>query len=131
MMASRKIVCWNSAGIRATGKNTPMKITFFEKEFPNANFNVAAFLETHHKDTDDFPVVFKEFERTHHLFHTPTLSETHGGIVVFVSRNNDIIDHKELIPGRLLNIKFADRFSGEQLNLSIFYGPQWRKKKRG
>ena len=130
MMASRKIVCWNSAGIRATGKNTPMKITFFEKEFPNANFNVAAFLETHHKDTDDFPVVFKEFERTHHLFHTPTLSETHGGIVVFVSRNNDIIDHKELIPGRLLNIKFADRFSGEQLNLSIFYGPQWRKKKR-
>ena len=130
MMTSRKIVCWNSAGIRASGRNTPMKVAFFEKEFPNANFNVAAFIETHHKDVDDFPVVFKEYERTHHLIHTPTLSETHGGIVVFVGRNNDIIDHSELIPGRLLNIKFTDKINSESFNLSIFYGPQWKKKKK-
>ena len=130
MMASRKIVCWNSAGIRASGKTTPMKVAFFEKEFPDANFNVAAFLETHHKDSDDFPVVFREFEKTHHLIHTPTVSETHGGIVAFISRNNDIVAQSEAIPGRLLNVKFTDRVSNESYNLSIFYGPQWKKKKK-
>ena len=123
MMTSRKIICWNSAGIRASGKTTPMKVAFFEKEFPDANFNIAAFLETHHKDPDDFPVVFKEFEKTHHLIHTPTVSETHGGIIVFVSRNNDIVAQNEVIPGRLLNVKFTDKASSESYNLSIFYGP--------
>ena len=130
MMSSRKVVCWNSAGIRASGKNTDMKIAFFEKEFPDARFNIAAFIETHHKDSDDFPVVFKGYEKSHHLLHTPTASETHGGIIVLVGRNNEILDQNEVIPGRLLNVKFMEKDSGEHFNLSVFYGPQWKRKKK-
>ena len=127
---SRRIVCWNSAGLRASGINTPMKVAFFEKEFPNANFNIAAFVETHHKDADDFPVLFQEFKKTHHLIHSPTSSETHGGVVVFISKNYEIVDQAVLIPGRLLNIKIHDQTTSEFFNLSIFYGPQWRKKRK-
>ena len=105
-----------------------MKIAFFEKEFPEANFNIAAFLETHHKDTEDFPVVFKEFEKTHYLVHTPTASGTHGGIVIFISRKNYILDRREMIPGRLLNVKFVYKASSETFNLSVFTGPSGRRK---
>ena len=35
-----------------------------------------------------------------------------------------------LIPGRLLNIKFVDKASNESFNFSVFYGPQWKKKKK-
>ena len=47
-MMGQKIICWNSAGIRASADSTPLKLAFFDKEFPNANFDIAAFVETHH-----------------------------------------------------------------------------------
>ena len=70
MMANQKIVCWNSAGIRASANSTTMKLAFFDREFANGNFAIAAFIETHHKDTSDFPEQFQEYEKTHHLVHS-------------------------------------------------------------
>ena len=46
-MASLNVVMWNCGGPRATAPSTPQKMGFFDKEFPEANFSVAAFLETH------------------------------------------------------------------------------------
>ena len=45
-MAGLKIVWWNSCGLCASTPSTPRKTGFFDKEFPNANFSVAAFVET-------------------------------------------------------------------------------------
>ena len=129
-MASPKVVCWNSAGIRAGANSTPKKLAFFDKEFPNGNFAVAAFVETHHKNEDDFSDEFKEYKVTHHLIHTPTNIETHGGIIVLISKEYNIINQNAIIPGRLLNINITHNTTKKEHNLSIFYGPQWRNMKK-
>ena len=54
-MAGLKVVMWNSGGLRAAAHSAAQKLDFFDKEFPEANFSVAAFLETHHKYEGDFP----------------------------------------------------------------------------
>ena len=45
---------------------------FYDKEFPNASFDVSVFVETHHKGEDDFPNLINEYKTTHMLLHTPT-----------------------------------------------------------
>lgn len=129
-MTVQKVVCWNSAGIRSGANSTAMKLAFFDQQFSNGNFAIAAFIETHHKNATDLPVEFKEYEKTHHLIHSPTKNETHGGVLAFISKNYDIITQNEIIPGRLLNIKFSDKSTGKVHNLSIFYGPQWKNMKK-
>ena len=57
-MAGPKVVMWNSGGLRAGAHSTEQKMAFFDKEFPEANFSVTAFLETH-KSEDDFPDLIK------------------------------------------------------------------------
>ena len=121
MAASPKVVCWNSAGIKASANSTSKKIAFFDKEFPEGKFAIAAFIETHHKSEDDFPEEFKEYKVTHHLLHTPTHNETHGGIILFINKEYEIISQNEVIPGRLLNVKFNK--NKKEYNLSLFYGP--------
>ena len=63
-MAGLHVVMWNSGGLRAAALSTAQKLGFFDKEFPEANFSVAAFLETSHKDEDDFPDLINEYRTT-------------------------------------------------------------------
>ena len=128
MAGSQKVVCWNSAGMRASANSTALKFAFFEKEFPNANFAIAAFIETHHKDAGDYAHEFKEFEVTHNVIHTPVKNESHSGIIVFINKEYEIKSHVEVIPGRLLNVKISR--NRKQQNLTFFYGPQWSKMKK-
>ncbi len=127
-MTVLKVSCWNSAGIRASANSTASKMLFFQTQFPKNDFSIAAFIETHHKDKDDLPEDLLHLETSHHLIHTPTQHETHAGIVALLSRQFDIKSQKEVIPGRLLNIKFL--FEKTEYNLSIFYGPRWREMKK-
>ena len=65
---------------------------------------------------------------THHIVHTPTPPDhTHSGIIVLVNKEYDIISQKEIIPGRLMNIKIRHKSTKTEYNLSIFYGPIWGK----
>ena len=126
-MGSNKIICWNSAGIRADSNSTPEKLAFLNSQFPKANFSILALVETHHRNREDIPQELIEYESSHHLIHTPTHEETHGGLIVFISKTIEILKESEIIPGRLLNIAISiDR--GEEINLSVFYGPQWCTK---
>ena len=59
-MAGLHVAMWDSGGLRAAAPSTAQKMEFFDKEFPEANFSVAAFLETHHKNADDFPDLINE-----------------------------------------------------------------------
>ena len=125
-MASPKVICWNSSGLRASAKSTPVKIAFFDKEFPKGNFAIAAFVETHHKNEDDFPDEIKEYLVTHHLLHTPTPpGQTQSGIIVLINKEYEIKDNKDIIPGRLMNIKIVHVSTRKDHNLSFFYGPRW------
>ena len=127
-MASSKVICWNSAGIRASAESTSTKIAFFDQQFPNRDFAIAAFVETHHRDENDLPEEFKEYLVTHHILYNPTPPDhTHSGIIVLVNKEFDITCQKEIIPGRLMNIKIRQKTAKTEYNLSIFYGPIWGK----
>ena len=124
MISDLRIAVWNCSGIRATAGSTSQKLDLFDSTFPNAGFEVAAFIETHHKDSADFPPLIQHYTATHTCIHSPTPpSHTHSGIVVLIHNTFSIIHTQEVIPGRLLNIKFASPGGGPQYNLSAFYGP--------
>ena len=122
------MICWNSAGIRASANSTADKMLYFQNQFPKRDFSIAAFIETHHKNKEDLPEDLLLFENSHHLIHTPTQNETHAGIVVLLSRQFDIKSQSEIIPGRLLNIKLL--LERTEYSLSLFYGPRWRDMKK-
>ena len=126
--ASSKVIVWNSAGIRASTASTAEKIAFFDKEFPNGNFAIAAFVETHHREEGDIPEEFKEYRVTHHILNTPTPPEhTHSGIIILVNKQYEIISKTEVIHGRLMNIKISHTNTKASHNISVFYGPIWSK----
>ena len=54
-MAATRVILWNSAGLRASAAQTQEKLIFFDKEFPGGKFDIATFVETHHKNEDDLP----------------------------------------------------------------------------
>ena len=122
-MAGLKVVVWNSGGICASAISTPGKTGFFDKEFPEAGFSVAAFVETHHKTEADFPDLIREYAFSNHLLHTPTPpGYTHGGIIVLVNKQYDILQSTIVDPGRFLNVRIAHTVTKREYNLSVYYG---------
>ena len=105
-MAGLHVVMWNSGGLRAAADSTAQKMAFFDKEFPNANFSVAAFLETNHKNEDDFPDLINEYALNHHCIHALTPPKhKHSGIIILVNKQYDILHSKVKMPGRMVNLK--------------------------
>ena len=104
-MTASQVVLWNSAGFRASAASTVDKFNFFDSQFPNASFSIAALVETHHKDAHDYSPELGQYAQTHHIIHSPVNSETHSGIVVIVSKMYDILGQIDVIPGRLFNVK--------------------------
>ena len=122
-MAESKIALWNCSGLRATTDSTAHKMGFFDKEFPNASFALAIFVETHHRGEDDFPNLFKEYETTHNVLHTPTPPDhSHSGVIILIRKDFEIISTMTKIPGRLLNVHFKDKVEDKTYNLSAYYG---------
>ena len=123
-MPDLKIALWNCSGLRSSAAFTAHKMGFFDKEFPDAHFGLAIFVETHHRGEDDFPELIKEYKHTHHILHTPTPPHhTHSGVIVLLRKDFEIISTTIKIPGRLLNVKFKDKIENKNYNLSAFYGP--------
>lgn len=122
MTGSDRVLLWNSAGLRASAGSTPAKFSFFDSQFQNANFSIAAFVETHHKDDQDFSRDLGQYQQTHNILHSPVKNETHSGIIILVSKDYEILTQSEPLPGRLFNVKLKklEKF----LNLTVFYGPQ-------
>ena len=128
MMGSDTVILWNSAGLRASADSTPAKLTFFDDQFKNANFSIAAFVETHHKGDQDFSIELGQYARTHQILHSPTKDETHAGIILLISREYEVITQVEALPGRIFNVRLKKQ--DKPLNLTVFYGPQWGKMKK-
>ena len=130
-MSGLKVVMWNSGGLWASADSTDQKMAFFEKEYPQANFSVAAFLETHHKDEDDFPDLINEYMVTHHCIHTPTPPDhTHSGIIVLVNKQYDILQSEIKIPGRLLNLHLPHNATKHAYNLMVYYARQVKQLRK-
>ena len=128
MTACQRVILWNSAGFRASASSTLEKFNFFDSQFPNASFGIAALVETHHKDAHDYSQELGQYTQTHHILHSPVSNETHSGIIVIISKIYEIIGQTETIPGRLFNVRLKK--AEKNVNLSVFYGPQWAKMKK-
>lgn len=59
MSLKHNIKTWNCNGLRASADFSDSKLDFFDKEFPNGSFAIAAFIETHHRNVEDFPAKLK------------------------------------------------------------------------
>ena len=125
MMGSESIILWNCAGLRASTDSTAEKFSFFDSQFRDAKFTIAAFVETHHKDGNDFTTDLSQFEQTHFILHTPATNETHSGVIILISKDFDLQSQTVPLPGRIINVKMK---RGEKnWSLTVFYGPQWGK----
>ena len=122
-MAECKVTMWNSSGIRAGTASTPAKMALFDNENPKADYTIAAFVETHHRNTDDFPEYITEHAEHFNIVHTPTPpTHTHSGIIIMISKAYDIIQQNTVIPGRLINVHISHKTTKHEYNLSVYYG---------
>ena len=128
MTACQRVILWNSAGIRASASSTLEKFNLFDSQFPNASFSIAALVETHHKDAQDYSQELGQHTQTHHILDSPVRNETHSGIIDIISKIYEIIGQTETIPGRLFNVRLKK--ANKNVNLSVFYGPQWARMKK-
>ena len=120
-MAVPKILAWNCGGLRSHSVHATDKALFFEKEF-SINFHMAFFLETHQKSKDDVPRVLLRYENTHHVILSPTpKDESHSGILALISHEYEVLETKELLKGRILNVKLKNQFDGKHKKESKKY----------
>ena len=119
MMACFKIIAWNCGGLRdsAVSKN---KALFLEKGY-KTDFDVAFFIETHHKSINDLPPEILRYENTHHIVHSPAKNETHAGIIGLIGNAYEILHQEELIPGRMLNVKIQCKNDKSIKNITAVY----------
>ena len=123
-MAAIKVILWNCNGLRACADSTAHKMGYFDKMFPLANFSIAVFVETHHRNEEDFPEQINEYKVTHNIIHTPTpLGTSHSGVIVLIRKDFTILSSEIKIIGRLINFQVRDVLEDQVYNFSAFYGP--------
>ena len=62
----------HSGDLPVATHSTNHKMDFLDKVFPQIN---TAFMETHHKNEEDFPSLIKEYIIKHYCIHAPTPTE--------------------------------------------------------
>ena len=118
-MASLDGIVWNCGGL--TSSSSPLKTFYFEKNY-GSSFDVAIFLETHHRSKLDLPQDLLRYESTHHLIHSPAKDgETHSGIVCLIARHFKILNSTCLIQGRLMHINIEHTSTQTKFNLFPVY----------
>ena len=120
-MATIKGYTWNCGGLRANATASRSKAIFFEKEFGN-KFDCFFFVETHHKTMEEIPEEILRYDNTHHIIDSPTgEEETHAGIIGLISKDYEIISKKDIIQGRICNVKIRHQIEKSDHNITIVY----------
>ena len=98
-MTSFKGLAWNCGGLRDSTVSRK-KALYFEKEYKN-DFDIAFFLETHHKTESEIPREILRYQNTHHIIHsTVAEDETYTGIIGLLSKEYDIIEKNPAHSGK-------------------------------
>ena len=120
-MAVPKVLAWNCGGLKAHSGHANDKALYFEKEF-GVNFHMAFFLETHQKSAEEVPEELLRYKQTHHIILSPAPeNESHSGILALISRDYQVLEIKELIKGRILNVKVRNQHDGKDHNIFAIY----------
>ena len=117
MMTEFKGLAWNCGGLRSGTPLSHEKVLYFEKQFQNV-FDVAFFLETHHKTEEEIPL----YKNTNHILHsTVDKDDSHTGIIGLIKKDYKIVDSSHLIQGRILNIQLQHKTNKTEYNISALY----------
>ena len=108
-MANFNGIVWNCGALNSTAPSSS-KALFFEKTF-GTNFDMAFFVETHHKNSKDIPTELLRYQNTHGIFHSSAPeNEPFSGIIGLISHNYKILHEENCIQGRMLNIKIEHKW---------------------
>ena len=119
MMAALDTVVWNCGGF--TNNSSSPKAIYFEKDF-RSNFDVAVFLETHHRQKAELPQELLRYEKKYRIEHSPApLNEPYSGIVCLISHSYKVCEITHLIPGRCMNLKLENISDKTKFNLTAVY----------
>ena len=115
-----KLVTWNCNGL-----SDSKKIDFLKSNFSGlkkVDFTLP--IETHLSDSDGVIHELRDLETTHEVTHSfRNQSDTHAGLCFITSRNYSVIEKREIIEGRILNLKCESKAEpGTIYNLVGFYG---------
>ena len=120
-MAEIDFVMWNCSGVNPTA-TTKEKLDFLDITTKN-NFDILTLIETHHRDENILAPQLLRYKSTHHMLHTEATNEDpYAGIIMFISRDFEILQNTDLIKGRLLNTKIRHTITGKKYNITLFYG---------
>ena len=73
MMGEITGIFWNCGGLTTTSSSL-LKANYFQKEF-GAKFDIAFFVETHHKNGEEIPDEILSYQSTHHIIHSAAASD--------------------------------------------------------
>ena len=116
-----EITCalWNCSGFLPSS-SAKEKLDFI-RCCNNKNFDILILVETHHKTLDEISSLLHTYASGREIIHTAAREGDHyAGIAVLINTRLELIEHTELIPGRLLNFKIK----GVQrvYNITAMYG---------
>ena len=113
-------IFWNCGGLTTTASSL-LKANYFQKEF-GAKFDIAFFVETHHKNGEEIPDEILSYQSTHHIIHSAAASdEPYSGIIGIVSRNYEIVKVTHLIQGRILNVRLKQSTDNSEYSVTAVY----------
>ena len=115
-----KRVTWNCNGLSDSKKTDFLKSDF--SGLKKVDFTLL--IETHLSDSDRVIDELRDLEITHEVKRSCwNQSGTHAGLCFITSRNYSVIEKKEIIEGRILNLKCEYKTEpGTIYNLVGFYG---------
>ena len=97
-----KLVTWNCNEL-----SDSKKIDFLKSNFSGLKrVDFTLFIETHLSDSDGVINESRDLEGTHEVTHRFwNQSDTHAGLCFITSRNYSVIEKREIIEERILNLK--------------------------
>lgn len=122
-MADIEFVMWNCSGLLSTS-SADEKMNFLKQSVP-ASFDILVLVETHHRNIEEVSVLYF-LKQNYHVLHTEAdMDDPYGGIVVLVHNDLLIVNHTELVKGRVLNFRLRDRT--QEYNITALYGYTGKK----
>jgi exonuclease III len=114
---------WNIRGLKSPSSSFQKVKKLTTKLEDVQKLSVLNIQETHLLNDNENPQRLKNFDHLYHIVPSHACQNDKGaGILIFINKTEDIIETEELVPGRLVYVKYQNKNTSEIKNLFSFYG---------
>ena len=114
---------WNIRGLKSPSSSFQKVKKLTTKLEDVQKLSVLNVQETHLLNDNEIPQRLKNFDHLYHIVPSHACQNDKGaGILIFINKTEDIIETEELVPGRLVYVKYQNKNTSEIKNLFSFYG---------